>query len=59
MTTTTSIAARRLVAYLDADETSTEVPGSPGRITANRPALARLIDELRLAIAAEDAEVER
>jgi hypothetical protein len=53
-TTPVSIAARRLLAHLDADETRTDLPGTPGGITANRPFLASLIDELRLAFAAEE-----
>jgi len=53
-TTQLSLAARRLIDYLDNDETRTDVPGDPGRITANRPFLAGLIDELRLAVVAEE-----
>ena len=59
MTTTqnVSISARRLVAYLDADETADHLEGSP--VCANRPHLQKLVDDLRLAIAAEEIEVER
>lgn len=55
--TTTDVrnASARLIAYLDLDEIETDAPGSPGAITANRPHLAKLIDDLRLALASEDS----
>lgn len=58
MTTTeqVSIASRRLIAYADLDE-AFEGEGQP--FTANRPQLRKLLDDLRLAIAAEDIEDER
>jgi ADP-dependent phosphofructokinase/glucokinase len=58
-TTQLSLAARRLVDYFDNDETREDLPGFPGKLTENRRFLAALVDELRLAVAAEDADVER
>jgi hypothetical protein len=58
-TTQLSLSARRLLDYLDADAIRDDLPGETGTITANRPHLAMLIDELRLAVAFEDIEVGR